>query len=336
MNKHIVLIFILFTHFFSYSQNRIITIASYNVENIFDTINQPNNDDEFTPDGKNKWTQKRYNKKINDIAYVISEIGKELSNKAPDIIGLCEVENRTVVKDIIATETLKKYNYQILHFDSPDKRGVDVAMIYNPLIFKLINCIPITLTIPEKKDFYTRDMLLATGNIESQTFHFIICHWPSRRGGEKKSKTLRIAAAQLCKKTVDSLITINPNANIVIMGDFNDNPDNESIYKFLNAKKDSIKLKPNELYNTSFGIYEQGVGSLAYQDTWSLFDQIIINQNLINNDSGYKYLKTKIFNQSFLQQKEGRFKGYPWRTYIGRNYSGGYSDHFPAYMFLAK
>ncbi len=326
----------------AYSQDKqykIGCIGFYNLENLFDTINDPNiNDEEFLPDGSNKWTGERYKTKLKNLSEVIAQVGGELVKGGPVIMGFSEVENIQVVQDLINTPALKPMGYGIVHFDSPDKRGVDVALIYQTQYFKVTNSTAVKLTIPGRDDFFSRDQLVVSGIFDGDPLHIIVNHWPSRSGGEKKSAPLRNTAAKLCRSIVDSIMKIDINAKIIIMGDLNDDPTNASLVKFLNAKGNIKKVGKGDLFNPSYNMFKKdGIGSLAYRDSWNLFDQIIVSSGLTGNDkSTYKFYKSFVFNKKFLCQTEGAFSGYPLRTYAGGVYMGGYSDHFPVYIFLIK
>lgn len=320
-------------------QYKVGCIAFYNLENLYDTINDPNtNDDEFTPEGTNKWNSARYNVKLNHIAQVVSQIGSEYVKGGPVVMGFSEIENKSVLEDLVKQDSLKNSNYGIVHYDGPDKRGVDVALIYRKDFFTVTNSESVTLTIPGRTDFFTRDQLVVAGKFDGEMLYIIVNHWPSRRGGEKKSAALRNAAADLTKSIVDSIQKIDSTAKIIIMGDLNDDPVNNSIVKHLKAKGDEKEVGKKDLYNPMYNLFKkEGVGSLAYRDNWNLFDQIIVTGTLLGEDrSTYKFFKAKIFNKNFLTQKEGAFSGYPFRTYVGTTYMGGYSDHFPAYIFLTE
>ena len=256
----------------------------------------------------------------------------------PSLIGVSEIENRKVLEDLISTPPLSKTTYNIVHFDSPDRRGVDVALLYQPAIFKVTNTKSVRLSLPDKPDWFTRDQLVVSGLLDGEPIHVIVNHWPSRSGGEKATAPLRQAAASLCRSIADSLMKLNPTAKIIIMGDLNDNPTDISLVKKLMARKSPEETKPGDLFNPMYKMYKQeGLGSLAYRDSWSLFDQLIVSQPLLGEDkSSFKLYKTKIFNRPFLTQKEGAFTGYPKRTYAGGVFQGGYSDHFPVYLFLIK
>jgi len=317
-------------------QYKVSSIGFYNLENLFDTIPGPN-DTEFTPEGANKFTSERYWHKQNNMAEVISQIGTEMFPGGPAILGVCEIENRSVLEDLIVNPKLKASNYAIVHYDSPDRRGVDVGLIYRPEFFKVTSSRSVFLSMPENPNFRTRDQLVVSGLLDGEMIHVIVNHWPSRSGGEKRSMPSRMAAAKLTKSIVDSLQRVDPAAKIVIMGDLNDDPDSKSIVKGLGAKNESRSLKSGELFNAMAPLYRDGIGTLAYRDSWNLFDNIIITQSLINeNKSSWVFFKAKVFNKPFLQQSSGQFAGYPFRTYVGNTFTGGYSDHFPVYIFLIK
>lgn len=317
-------------------QYKVSCIAFYNLENLFDTIPGPN-DTEFTPEGANKFTSARYWHKINNMADVISQLGGELFPGGPTIIGVCEIENRNVLEDLIAAPKLQPSGYSIVHYDSPDARGVDVGLMYRPDFFKVTSHRSVTLRIPDNPNFKTRDQLVVSGLLDGEPIHIIVNHWPSRRGGEKRSLPFRLAAAKLTRSIVDSILATDANAKIIIMGDLNDDPDSKSIIKGLGANPYKEKLKPGELFNAMGSLYHEGIGTLAYRDSWNLFDNLIITQSLLGDDrTTWKFHKAKVFNKPFLQQKSGQFAGYPWRTYVGNTFMGGYSDHFPVYLFLVK
>lgn len=317
-----------------------LSVGFYNVENLFDTINQPNViDEEFTPDGLNKWNTEKYNKKLENLSYVISQVGAQ---GGPTIMGLAEIENRGVIQDLIDMPLLKDNEYGIAHFDSPDRRGIDVGLIYMKNVFQLTESFPHPVMLPT--GYLTRDVLRATGYIDGELFHFLVAHWPSRSGGEAVSVPKRMAAAKVMRHVSDSLLAVNKDANVVLMGDFNDDPVSVSVKDGLKIKKSSKNLKYNDLFSPMLKLYKEGVGTLAYRDVWNLFDILIVNGNLLGNDYSkfklYTDPKTKnsafVFNKEFLLQSDGAFKNYPYRTIVGGEYQGGYSDHFPVYMYLVK
>jgi len=315
-------------------------IAFYNLENLFDTIDTPGvRDTEFTPAGSKKWTGDKYWEKIHNMATVISKIGKKEGLPGPAVIGVSEIENRSVLEDLVKDEALKEQNYRIVHYDSPDKRGVDVALLYQPRYFKVTNTssVPLLINGDNGKRLYTRDQLVVSGFFDGEEMHFIVNHWPSRRGGEARSRPLRDSAAALTRSIVDSILNLNSKAKIVVMGDLNDDPINESLTVYLKAAGDKKKLKDNDMYNPMYKMYKKGIGSLAYRDNWNLFDQIILSQAFLGNDySTYKFRVAHVFNDKMLINKTGRFKGYPHRTYVGDTYKAGYSDHFPVYIIILK
>ncbi|MDR0421012.1 MAG: endonuclease/exonuclease/phosphatase family protein [Prevotellaceae bacterium] len=343
--KKISLIFILALTVFSLNAQekkkyRIACIGFYNVENLFDIYHdEGKNDYEFLPSGSNQWTAERYHKKLENISEVISKLGEQAnpSRPAAAVVGLSEIENRRVLEDLVAMPSLKDKNYQIVHYEGPDKRGVDVALIYQPAIFKLVSSRSVRLTVTREKDFFTRDQLLVSGIIDGEMIHIIVNHWPSRSSGEKRTSPLRCAAADLTRSIADSIMQTDPDAKIIVMGDLNDDPVNESIEKHLRAKGKQENLKKGDMFNPMYKMYKDGVGSLAYRDSWSLFDNIIVSQGLLGNDkTTFKFYQARVFNENFLVQQSGAFKGYPWRTYAGGAYQGGYSDHFPVYMYIIK
>ncbi|HBI81907.1 MAG TPA: endonuclease [Bacteroidales bacterium] len=317
-------------------QYKVSCVAFYNLENLFDTLPGPN-DTEFTPEGDNRYTSARYWHKIERLSDVISQVGGELFPGGPAIIGVSEIENRNVLEDLVASPKLKPAGYSIVHYDSPDRRGVDVGLLYRPDFFKVTSHRSVTLHIPDNPNFKTRDQLVVSGLLDGEPIHVIVNHWPSRSGGEKRSLPFRMAAAKLTRSIVDSIIATDANAKIIIMGDLNDDPDSPSILKELGANPYREKLKPGELFNVMGTLYHEGIGTLAYRDSWNLFDNLIITQSLLNADkTSWTFYKSKIFNKPFLQQSSGQFAGYPWRTYVGNNFTGGYSDHFPVYLFMVK
>ena len=339
----LIVIALLFANYKSFGQEdlkkyKIACIAFYNVENLFDTINDPNfNDDDFTLEGSYVWTGERYWKKISDMSDVISKIGDEYTSGGPVIIGIAEIENEDVLLDLTNSKELKASNYGVVHYDCQYNRGVDVGFLYRKDYFKVTDSKTFVLIMPTEPEYRTRDILLVNGELDGEKIHILVNHWPSRRGGEKRSAPNRIAAAQLCRTIVDSLYKTEANAKIFIMGDFNDDPTDESIAKHLGAVGDSSKVADGGLFVPQYSLFKKGIGSLAYRDSWNLFDQIIVSKPLLGEDkSTYKYSLAKIFNRKFIIQKEGQYAGYPLRTYVGETYQGGYADHFPSYIFIVR
>lgn len=316
-------------------------IGFYNLENLFDTINTPDvRDEEFTPTGKNLYTPEVYKDKLGNLSKVISEMGTDLSPDGMALLGVSEIENRSVLEDLVKQPKIADRNYQIIHYDSPDKRGIDVGLLYNPKYFTPSNSKNIPLMIYEQDDstrIFTRDILMVEGQMDGETITVFVNHWPSRRGGEARSAPLRNAGAMVCKTMSDSIRQVRPDAKILIMGDLNDNPTSPSVAEVLAAKGKKKQVKKDGWFNPMWSFYRQGQGSNAWRDAWSLFDQIIMSHELIEQDTdGYFLYKTVIFNPAYMVQKTGHFKGYPFRTYAGGAYMGGYSDHFPVYVALVK
>lgn len=318
------------------------TIAFYNVENLFDTENDPFTfDDDRTPEGKDIWNTEKYEDKLKNISRVISEIGAETARNSPAVIGLCEIENLKVLEDLIDQPQLLEQNYGIVHFDSPDRRGIDVALLYQKDIFIPLNSRSHRLLIYElnepSKRVFTRDQLVVSGLFEGEPMHFIVNHWPSRSGGEARSSYKRERAAQLNRRIIDSLHQIDPYAKIITMGDFNDDPTNKSIKKVLITHSDKEKTIAKEFFNPMEKMLKQGLGTLAYRDGWNLFDQIILSQAFLNKDyQTYQFYKAGIFNPVYLITPTGQYRGYPFRSYDYGGYTGGFSDHFPVYLYLIK
>lgn len=322
-------------------QYKVNTIAFYNVENLFDYEDDPLIfDDDRTPQGKDHWTQEIYEAKLANMAKVISEIGEDVTGTSPALIGVCEIENRRVLEDLVNQEPLVQKDYGIVHFDSPDRRGIDVALLYQKKLFTPTNYKAYELVIYDDQDrskrIYTRDQLLVSGMLDGEKIHVIVNHWPSRSGGEARSRPKRIKAAELNKKIMDSLFSEDPYAKIINMGDLNDDPTNQSVKDVLKVKSEREEMKMKELYNPMEEMFKKGHGTLAYRDGWNLFDQIIISTELAKKDySGYRFYKAGIFNKNYLATPRGQYKGYPFRSFVS-GYTGGYSDHFPVFIYLIK
>lgn len=319
----------------------VLTIAFYNVENLFDTLNDPNTrDDARTPEGRDRWTEDIYALKVKNTAKVLAEIGRETTNQPPAVIGLCEVENKQVIVDVLNDPLLKPYNYGIVHIDSPDERGIDVALIYQKKHFLPISFKNHALRLFDKDGTrdYTRDQLLVYGMLEKEPVYVLVHHWPSRSGGQKRSEPNRIDAAALNKKLVDSVLQQNPKAKIINMGDFNDEPTNTSVADVLQTTDKKRKaLKNNLLYTPMMAFYKQGIGTYCYRGNWNVLDQIHVSGGLLKDKkNGWQFWKAGIYNKPFLINKEGRYKGYPFRSFAGGRFLGGYSDHFAVYAYLIR
>ncbi len=345
MNKiQIHTILLIFLTNFLYSQNeyqKFHTVAFYNVENLFDTINDVNKNDEASPIMEiEKGRTEIYNKKLKNLSKVISEIGYSETNSFPTIVGLSEVENKTVIEDLINTGKLKDGNYGISHFDSPDARGIDVALIYRKEFFKVLNEKNHKLILNDDTSgeiIFTRDQLVVDGLLEGDRYFLIINHWPSRYGGELRSRPFRNKAAKLNIEIIDSLNSTHKNPKIITMGDFNDDPKNESIKDILNSKNYQLNLNDNDLYNPYENMHTEGIGTLVYRGYWNLFDQIIISRSLLNKSSkAFSFYNSFIFKEKYLINQDGNYKGYPFRSFAGGRYLDGYSDHLPVYILLIK
>ena len=314
-------------------------VAFYNCENFYDTINDPlSRDDEFTPKGEKHYDSKIYSDKLQKIATVISKIGSDddiQNHDGPAILGVAEVENKNVLTDLITHPALKKINYQYIHYDSKDERGIDVALLYNPKYFIVEASKPIYVRM--RGYYYTRDILWVKGKLDGETIHVYVNHWPSRIGGEEQTETSRIIAARVLKNHIDSILKADGSQKIIIMGDFNDDPINKSINDILKAKQYADDVTLFGLFNPFAELYKKGIGSILSRDVWSLFDQLILSYPWLNKkQEGFFFYQSQVFNRSFLTENTGRYKGYPMRTWDGNTYRGGYSDHFPSYVVLLK
>ncbi|NDW09913.1 endonuclease/exonuclease/phosphatase family protein [Dysgonomonas sp. 520] len=309
-------------------------IAFYNLENLFDTERDTSiNDSEYTPQSAKQWDKEKYNKKLDNLSYVISLLGKDKCAEGAAIVGVAEVENKKVLQDLANHSNIATINYQIVHYDSPDPRGIDVGFLYNPKLFKVISSERHKFSYPSNTRYNTRDILLVNGTMNGEAFHILVNHWPSRRG--ENSEELRIHAAKQCKSISDSIYRTNNNAKIIIMGDLNDNPTNTSCRTILKAKQHQKDVKKGGLYNTMWNLYAEGLGSARYRNTWDLFDQIIVSESLTGNkQAGLKFQEAEIFNKDFLFQQSGQYKGHPLRTFSGNTFLNGYSDHFPTIIYL--
>ncbi len=319
-------------------------VMFYNLENLFDTINNNGEQDyEFTPQGAYQWNATKYWQKQHNMAYAISQMQVNGSPaEGPVIIGVSEIENITVLQDLVRQPEIKDRNYKIVHHDSPDPRGIDVALLYNPRFFKVLNvttqCINDYLDEPNP----TRDQLTVTGLLAGEKVTVMVNHWPSRRRGQEQSSYLREAAGRMARATIDSLLLNDPNQGIIFMGDLNDDPQNKSCSEALGAKKE-IKdcTEPGSCFNPWWNILGRGIGTLGYKGNWNLFDQIIFtNYFLKNYDSKDKptltFSRAEVLNRKFLRGEEGDRQGYPLRTYSSGIFTNGYSDHFPTMIYLVK
>jgi hypothetical protein len=313
-------------------------IGFWNVENLYDTLNdQWKNDEDFTPEGSNAWTGKRYREKIIRLSTVIRGMAMDVCPDGLAILGLCEVENKSVVLDLIQAPALKERHYQCVHIEGPDARGVDPSFVYNPLYFKVSKTLAYPVHLLTEPSHKTRDILVVSGLFGGEPLTVLVNHWPSRRGGELISRQNRVCAAQLAKHIADSVLQAEPSAKIVIMGDLNDDPVNASVKEGIGTVADPGMVQPGNYFNPMEKLYLHGTGTLAWQDSWNLFDQTILNANWLHQGyQHWQFYAARIYNKTFLRSSEGPFKGYPLRTYSSGIYTAGYSDHFPVYFLLAK
>ena len=315
------------------------TIAFYNVENLFDTVNDSLvADDERTPEGWDEWTRERYQVKLRNIARVLAGIGREEARRLPDLIGLCEVENRGVLSDLLGQEALRAGEYGVVHYDSPDLRGIDVALLYKKSVFTVLESQRRRLLLRDEKNNLksTRDQLVVYGALDGEALYVSVNHWPSRSGGQLKSEPLRRQAAALQRSILDSVLRADPEARFISMGDYNDDPPDLSIRYGLGTRREPDSLPASLFYNPMEELFASGSGSLAYQDSWSLFDQILFNGNWFPRGVGFVFWKARVYHPDYLKTQDGPFTGYPFRTYAGGIYQGGYSDHFPVYAYLVR
>lgn len=308
----------------------------YNVENLFDWYDDRlTGDDDFLPAGKMHWTKKRCLQKINNIYKVIVATG---GWEPPEVIALAEIENRFVLELLVRDTPLSKFHYEIIHHNSPDRRGIDVALLYRPGRLQKISESPVTISDPDSGNIRTRDILYCSFKTkEADTIHLFTNHWPSRSGGQLSSEHLRMLAATVLKSKSDSLTDANPRSKIIIMGDFNDQPDNRSLRETLQAAYPDETPAGKKLYNLSY--IKKGCpvsGTHKYQGIWALLDQVIVSGNLLNYGTLFTTQERyRIFDAPFLLEPDDKYLGTkPDRTYIGYKYHGGYSDHLPVYIDL--
>jgi hypothetical protein len=315
-------------------------IAFYNMENMYDPADDPyRSDEEFTPDGANHYTEKVYHEKLHNMAYALSQLAIDKIPEGPAVIGLAEIENKKVLEDLVAEPELSNRKLKIVHFDSPDNRGIDVALLYNSKYFTVISAkaLPVDLTTSRGKKEKTRDVLYVMGKLGKDTLHIFVNHWPSRREGEENSAWKRAQAAAVSRKVIDQLTAQNKNVKCIVMGDLNDDPVDESVVTTLGAEGNRQKVRPGGLFNPWVDLYKKGLGTEVYRDNWNLFDQIIVSYGLINGDAAnLKFNNAEIFNREFLRNTYGKLKGYPHRSFSRNRWINGYSDHFPTLIYLSK
>lgn len=313
-------------------------IAFYNLENLFDTLDaKGKNDNEYLPTSQKNWNTPKYEQKLNNLARVILGIGNW---EGPDLIGLCEVENRDVLKDLISKTYLSRYDYEIIHQESPDNRGIDVAAIYKKNAFKVMSYDYYPVVLPGKEARPTRDILHIKGILRgTDTLHFFFNHWPSRWGGAARSMPKRMFAAKVLRAKLDSLYAVETHAEVVISGDFNDATHDASLIEGLKTNVSYDNLTEQELYNTSYKLqHDQKLGTHKYKEEWNLFDQFIVSGSLMEQEGFWVHPdSTFIYAPDWLQHEDATYFGEkPFRTWQGSSYLGGFSDHFGVKIHLTK
>lgn len=328
-------------------------VGFYNLENLFDTYNDPvKNDEEYLPDGKNEWTEVKYQKKLHNMATVIAEMAKA-NGAFHTILGVSELENRLVLEDLVSQPELAGANFQIVHYDGPDRRGVDVGLLYRADQFEYLDSesipfsfadtqVPITLTQDEQDNFRTRDILMVHGLIAGEHFAFYVTHLPSRIGG--KGGDLRSLGGDIIRRHSEKMSQKYPGIKMVVMGDMNDDPHDDSMAKWLGAVRRIEDTPKGGFFNPFWQMLADGYGSLAYRDVWSIYDQVIPSETLVNAAQGSLKIQKigkkgyygVVFKRPFMVTQKGPYKNYPLRTFSNGKFMNGYSDHFPTYIVIGK
>lgn len=338
MRNYICILLFFLISFSGYSQNdNSYKILFYNVENLFDTYDDTLiNDEEFLPEGDRFWSNYKYYDKLKSIYKVIVAID---GWTPPAIIGLCEIENKKVLADLVNNTPLVKFEYQIIHKDSPDRRGIDVALLYLEEFFSPISYEAIPIHFPDNPESKTRDILYVKGIAnKTDTLNIFVNHWPSRWGGQLESENRRVFVASVLKSKVDSIFQVNPKSNVIVTGDFNDYPDNKSISEVLKARQQYDTIENGQLYNLSAHLFKtKNIGSHKYHGEWGVLDQFMVSGSLLQkkNKISTSLDDIHIFNADFLLEPDEGYYGFePKRTFIGYKYNGGFSDHLPTYLIL--
>ena len=337
------------------AQKQNYVIGFYNLENLFDTYNDPaKNDEEFLPEGKNQWTEAKYQKKLANMAKVIRAM-KEENGVWHALLGVSEIENRLVLEDLVWEEQIREANYQIIHYDGPDRRGVDVALLYDPKVFTFIESESIPFTFEgssidfvmtkEQQDYFkTRDILMVHGTIDGEHFAVYVAHLPSRAGGKKGGNQLRDRGGEIMYNHAMQMQAKYPGIKIICMGDMNDNPTDPSMADYLHGKEFTEEVTDTEFFSPFTSMLKAGFGSRAYQGVWSIYDLLLVNNALVHPQEGTFALRQlhkkgyygRIFNAKFLTNQSGQYKGTPFRTFSNGAFIGGYSDHYPTYIVITK
>ena len=335
-------------------KNKSYVIGFYNLENLFDTYHDDGkNDYEYLPDGANEWTEEKYARKLSNMARVIADMKKD-NGAWHAVLGVSEVENRHVLEDLVAEPAIAAANYQIVHYDSPDRRGVDCALFYRPEVFKFITseAIPFTFdpsridwsqwTQEEKDAFRTRDILMVRGTIDGEMFAIFVCHLPSRLGG--KGADLRPRGAEIAYQRAMELQKEFPGIKIVVMGDMNDNPQDISMTEFLRGKEKISEVTDEDFFDPFLSMIKAGYSSLYYRGEGNIFDIVMVNNALANAPAGTFQIQPivkkkyygRVFNKPYMTNKSGQYKGTPFRTFSNGAFVGGFSDHYPTYIVIKK
>jgi len=341
---------------FSDAEKRTYVIGFYNLENLFDTYHDDGkNDYEYLPDGANQWTEAKYRKKLRNMAHVIAEMKKD-NGRWHTVLGVSEVENRHVLEDLVVEPEIAEANYQIVHYDGPDRRGVDVALFYKPDQMTLVESesipfdfnsknIRFDMSKEEQENFRTRDVLMVHGIIDGEHFAFYVCHLPSRLGG--KGQDLRARGGEIIYEHSMKMMKKYPGIKCVVMGDMNDNPTDESMAVYLRGREKLSQVGPEDYFSPFVSMLKAGYGSLAYRGEWNIYDCILVNYALAHPDKGtfqimpiikkkkHKYYG-RIFSKPFMTNQSGQYKDTPFRTFSNGAFIGGYSDHYPTYIVISK
>ena len=329
-------------------------IGFYNLENLFDTYHdEGKNDYQYLPEGENAWTEAKYTKKLQNMAHVIAEM-KNDNGAWHAVLGVSEVENRHVLEDLVVEPEIAAANYQIVHYDSPDRRGVDCALFYRPEVFKFIEseAIPFTFdpsridwsqwTQEEKDNFKTRDVLMVRGTIDGEMFAFFVTHLPSRLGG--KGADLRPRGAEIIYQRAMELQKEFPGIKIVVMGDMNDNPTDISMTEFLRGKETIAEVTDEDFFDPFLSMLKAGYSSLYYRGEGNIYDIVLVNNALAHAPAGTFQIQPivkgkfygRVFNKPYMTNQTGQYKGTPFRTFSNGAFVGGFSDHYPTYIVIKK
>lgn len=334
--RYLIIFFCAFLALSGYARGKatVYGVAFYNLENLFDTVHDPGKkDQEYLPDGRNHWTEDKYQSKLEHMSKVLSLLATDKTPQGAAVIGMAEVENRHVLEDLLRQPALSRRGYQIIHYEGPDERGVDCAFFYNPNLFQPTSTKLVPYVLEKSTDRPTRGFLIADGRMAGERVAFIVNHWPSRAA----ASPARERAGEQVRALKDSLQRLDPKIKIIIMGDMNDDPMDKSMARALGAKRYIDQVSKSELYNPWWNTLADGHGTLKYRGKWNLFDQIVFTGNFLRKKpTRLKYCCHQIFSRDFLFQTEGRYKGYPNRTFAGGHWLNGYSDHLPTVVYFMK